>query len=156
MCQGREGGVLSVQEAGLGHRKGCTHVGGLGGGRGCSLNEMPRPCDSQTRKAGVCEAGGGARGPRWAAVHPCLVLCDSPALRLLLEGEPRGPPDTASERPPCRALPSGSGGQGPGTPALHHRPHVWPSAPRVTGHTRTRPGAALRGSGEWPAPQAAS
>lgn len=76
------------------------HVGGLGGGRGCSLNEMPRPCDCQIRKAGVREAGGGGCGPGWAAVRPCPVLCDSPALRLLTEGEPRGPLGTASERPP--------------------------------------------------------
>lgn len=153
MCQGREGGVLSVQEAGLGHRKGCAHVGGLGGGRGCSLNEMPQPCDCQTRKAGVCEAGGGACGPRWAAVHPCLVLCDSPALRLLLEGEPRGPPGTASERPPQGSWEWGTGPRNARPASSAARVALSPACDRP--HEDTA-GAALRGSGEWPAPQAAS
>lgn len=118
-------------------QEGLASVGGLGGGRGCSLNEMPRPCDCQTHKAGVCEAGGRGRGPRWAAVCTCPVPCDSPAPRLLMEGEPRGRPGAASEPHPEAP---GSRGQGPGMLALHQRPHMWPSALCVTGHTRTRPG----------------
>lgn len=104
-AKGREDGEMNTWETGLGATDGlcqggswCVCGGGLGGGPGKSVDEMPQPCDRQTWKG--CSRGcawggwsGRCSGPRSGAA------CDSLAAWLPMEGGPRGQPSMASEPP---------------------------------------------------------